>query len=248
MSTHLRDKLYTGYRENVAAWIVARLESNAQRAIALRGQFCCAIPGGSVAEAVIPRLCSARITWAKTHLFWCDERDVAVDDVNSNGGQAARLWANSAIATEANIHVMTDGRIDAATAAVGYDALLRHHLGDDLVLDVVLLGVGEDGHVASLFPGHAALDVISPAAIAIDDSPKPPPRRLTLTLPVLLHARETIVAPFGAGKARVMERVLVYGDAHLPVTRVLRESRLVVVAMDDDAAADLPLNTLSRIA
>ena len=239
--------LYTGSRESVAAWIVARLEANAQRAISARGQFCVALPGGSVAEAVIPRILAARITWAKTHIFWCDERDVAGSDVHSNSGQAARWWADSALANDAHVHEMTDGHTAVALAASAYDALLRHHLGASLRLDVVLLGVGEDGHVASLFPGHAALDVLSPAAIAIYDSPKPPPRRLTLTLPVLTQARETIVAPFGTGKARVMQQVLSNVETSLPVSRVLRESRCAIVTMDTAAAAELPPNTPSVI-
>lgn len=239
--------LYSGSRESVAAWIVARLEASAQRAIFARGKFCVAIPGGSVAEAVIPPLRSARITWAKTHIFWCDERDVEASNVQSNSGQAARLWADSALATDAHTHVMTGGHTVLANAASAYDTLLRHHLGDALTLDVVLLGVGEDGHVASLFPGHAALDVLTATTIGIEDSPKPPPRRLTLSLPVLTQARETIVAPFGAGKASVMQQVLVDGDTSLPVSRVIRESRGAIVAMDDDAAAEIPPDTLHRI-
>ncbi len=237
----------TGPLETVAPWIARRIAELAQQAVAERGTFSLVIPGGSVAAAVIPYLRSAPVPWRHTHLFWADERDVAPDDPASNSGEACRRWAGSPIASQAYLHPMTDGRMSMEHAAVAYDELLHRIVGDALVLDMVLLGVGADGHVASLFPGHAALRVTDRAAVSVPDAPKPPKHRLTMTLPVLSGAREVLVAVFGAEKAAVMQRVLAGDNAVLPVARIIRDARHVRVVLDDQAAHGLPTNSVTPI-
>ena len=106
-------------------------------------------------------------------------------------------------------------------------------LGDTPQFDIALLGVGPDGHVCSLFPGHTALAESSRRVLAITDSPKPPPRRLTLTLPALAGA-EIHIAAFGAAKAAVIRDALRTPASALPVARAARLGRSAVFLLDDD--------------
>jgi 6-phosphogluconolactonase len=122
---------------------------------------------------------------------------------------------------------------DLAGAAASYASVLTRVLGTPPRLDVALLGVGPDGHVCSLFPGHAALDAAGWTA-PVPDAPKPPPRRVTLTLPTLAAAELVIAVALGAAKAAVMRQAL--GGADLPVSRALRGARRAVVLLDPEAA------------
>jgi 6-phosphogluconolactonase len=199
--------------ELVAAW----LEDAAARTIA--------VPGGSVTE-LFPRLARARLDWPRVHLFWVDERAVPPTHAESNFGAARAL-----IATGAQVHRMEAEREDADRAAADYEGALRAAAPDGL--DFVLLGVGPDGHVASLFPGHALLAAREKWVAVVDDAPKPPPRRMTLTLPVLLAARTVVVMALSAGKAGLVRGALTDPTSMLPVALVMRgnhDVRLVLPA------------------
>ena len=104
-------------------------------------------------------------------------------------------------------------------------------------MDLLLLGVGPDGHVASLFPGHSALSEEHRLALPIVDAPKPPPRRLTLTLPILTSAERVIVMALGESKAAIMREALRQKDAQLPVSLVLRRAQRPLVLLDEEAGA-----------
>ena len=121
---------------------------------------------------------------------------------------------------------------DLKAAAVAYGEELVRVLGKTPRLDLLLLGVGPDGHVASLFPGHSAR-----LALPIVDAPKPPPRRLTLTLPMLTSAERVIVMALGESKAAVMPEALRPKDAQLPVSLVLRRAQRPLVLLDEEAGA-----------
>jgi 6-phosphogluconolactonase len=125
-------------------------------------------------------------------------------------------------------------------AAVAYAAELDRVLGRVGRFDFVLLGVGADGHVASLFPGHPALLETKRSVVAIDDAPEPPARRLTLTLPVLASAARVVVAAFGESKASVLGEVLTREDSPLPVARVLRQAERPLLVADRAAASRIP--------
>ncbi|MDQ6612308.1 MAG: 6-phosphogluconolactonase [Gemmatimonadota bacterium] len=259
--------LQVGTRAELAEYIVHRIVECARTAIAVRDQFTLAIPGGSVADVCLPLLMVADLPWEKVHLFWVDERAVPIADANSNAGQALRLWEGTPLAATAHWYVMfgdktgqpTDNSaanisggspetasesntatISAMTAAASaYAAKLEGVTGAPAVLDLVLLGVGEDGHIASLFPDHASALQNAPAVIAVPDSPKPPPNRLSLAFSVLASAREVIVAAFGNGKAAVMQQAMENVLSPLPVARIVREARIVHVLLDQEAAAKL---------
>ena len=125
-------------------------------------------------------------------------------------------------------------------AAAAYAAELTSVLGSPVRLDFVLLGVGPDGHVASLFPTHDLLMEQQQLVAAILDSPKPPPRRLTLTLPALADAERVVVVAFGDEKADVLREAIERDDSPLPLAQLLRRARRPLVLADRAAARRLP--------
>ncbi|HYN08931.1 MAG TPA: 6-phosphogluconolactonase [Vicinamibacterales bacterium] len=226
-------------REHVAAECARRFERVAAVAIAARGHFSCALPGGSVAEVCFPALAGAAVDWSRTHFFFGDERAVPPSDPQSNYGLAWRLWLGHL--NEGLIHRMPADLADIDSAAARYEAALRRTLGDTPRLDLVLLGVGTDGHVCSLFPGHPALDERERLVVAVTDAPKPPPRRLTLTLPALAAARALVVCAFGQDKAAALRDAIegrASGSARpSPLALATREHPHVAWLLDPDAAS-----------
>ena len=126
---------------------------------------------------------------------------------------------------------------DLDAAAVAYAAELTSVLSSPVRLDFVLLGVGPDGHVASLFPQHQALALEDQLVAAVLDAPKPPPRRLTLTLPVLAGAKRVVVVAFGEEKADALREALEQDDSPQPLARLLRRTRRPLVLADRSAAS-----------
>ena len=221
----------------LAEALALRLEREARAALAARGRFAIALPGGSVATTFFPRLARAALDRARTHVFWCDERGVPPEDPDSNYGLARSLWLEPAEVPDSCVHRMRGETAALEQTARDYQGELWRVLGDPPRLDVALLGVGPDGHVASLFPGHRLLEETDRWVAALDDAPKPPPRRLTLTLPALAAARLVVVAAFGAGKAEVIHAALEEAPSPLPVARVARSAAAALFLLDPEAAA-----------
>ena len=219
--------------------LASDVEAEGTRAIAARGKFTLAIPGGSVASTFFLQLAQLSFDWSRTEFFWTDERAVSPDDPESNYGIARSLWLQPAGVPSKQIHRMPADRSDLETAAREYADELRRIAGDPPVLDLVLLGVGEDGHVASLFPGHAATSNEQALVAVVADAPKPPPRRMTLTLPVLTSARRDIVAAMGKSKAPALRDGLEGRDSGLPIAAVLHRSARLLLLLDPDAARNL---------
>jgi 6-phosphogluconolactonase len=230
-------------REALAERFAALCERAAASAIAARGRFAWVIPGGSAAEALLPRLAAARIDWTRTEVYFSDERFVPRSDPASSAAASDRLLFDALAPAGPRVHAMVDETAPSASdpefAARAYAELLVARLGPEPVFDLALLGVGEDGHVASLFPGHAAVDERSALVVAERDSPKPPSVRLTLSLPLLAASRTVVVAAFGAGKADVLRAVLRDPGSRLPAARLLRLARDARVLLDPDAGSAL---------
>ena len=173
-----------------------------------------AVPGGSAASALgVARheLAGAPEVWRGLHLTWVDERLVSADDPESNRGMAQRAgWIGEPAEV---LPLVLDGELPAAAVARVDRALDATFDG---ALDVVLLGMGEDGHIASLFPGLAPDPEALEARVAhVTSSPKPPAERITLTRRVLRTARRTILLATGEAKRPALAR-LADGDASLP--------------------------------
>jgi 6-phosphogluconolactonase len=225
--------------EALAGELAGRFEVLAREAIESSGRVAVALTGGSVATMCYPRLAAARVDWPRVEVFFGDERRVSPTDPESNYGLAHALWLSRVPIRREAVHRMRGEAGDIGTAADEYEAELVRVLGDPPVLDVVILGVGPDGHVCSLFTGHPLLDDGERWVASLTDAPKPPPGRMTLTLATLLSARAIIVVATGDAKAEVVAAALQDESSELPVAIVAREAGEVMFLLDRAAAARL---------
>jgi 6-phosphogluconolactonase len=187
----------------------------------IRGEAHVALSGGSAART-FDLLGPMLPDWRGVHLWYGDERCVPLDDEESNH----RLATEHLDAPDATWHpVRTE--LSPEEAAAAYSAEL-----DGTTLDVAFNGMGPDGHTASLFPGFPELQADG-ICVAVHNSPKPPPDRVTLTLPVLNASHRIVLFVTGAEKAPMLARVLAGPDAEVPASLLDRE-RLEIIA---DAAA-----------
>src|SRR5581483_8440678 len=179
------------------------------------------------------------LEWAQIDFFWVDERCVPPTHPDSNFGLAYTYWLGPAKVPAARTHRMPGEAPDQQEAAWGYSAELVSLAGSPPQIDFVVLGVGPDGHIASLFPGHPILNEPSRLVAVVEDAPKPPPRRLTLTLPALCHARALTVIATGESKAEAIRLSLEPGS-DLPLGRLSRCTSQLTYLLDKPAASRLP--------
>ncbi|HSF03280.1 MAG TPA: 6-phosphogluconolactonase [Solirubrobacterales bacterium] len=194
------------------------------------------LAGGTTPRAAYERLATLVDDWEGVELWLGDERLVPPDDPESN----YRLLAETLLESGALAHaVPTHGSAEEAASAYAREIRRRVPAGPDGVpeLDVALLGLGEDGHVASLFPRAPALDARGEVCIAVHDAPKPPPDRVSLTLDVLRGARSMIVLAVGEGKARAVAAALSDPDPSLPAS-LLADGALELI-LDRTAASEI---------
>ena len=195
--------------EELAEAAARAFVESAAEAIAERGRFAVALAGGSTPKAtyeVLARDHSEDVDWPNVHAFFGDERTVPPDHEDSN-----YRMAREALLDRGPVHRMR-GELPPDEAAASYERELKEFFGDDFpVFDLVMLGIGKDGHTASLFPETAALGVTDRLAVA-NPVPKLDTTRLTLTMPVLNAAREVRFLVAGAGKAEALAEIL-EGDA-----------------------------------
>jgi 6-phosphogluconolactonase len=207
--------------EAVAARVAEVMAAAIDGARTIRGAAHVALSGGSLSRAyelVGPELPD----WRDVHLWYGDERCVPLDDEESNH----RLATRSLQAPDATWHpVPTQLGCDEAAAAYGQEIA-------DVTLDVAVNGMGPDGHTASLFPGFPQVQADG-ACVAVHAAPKPPPDRVTLTLPKLNASHRILLVVAGAAKAPLLARVLAGPDPEVPASLLDRE-RLEIIA---DAAA-----------
>lgn len=169
------------------------------------------LTGGTIADLVhreiARRSADSTVDWARVEWWWGDERYVPLDSADRNAGQARMALLNHVGIDPDRVHEMpADDGTPLEVAAARHEALLRAHPGPRY--DLVMLGIGPDGHVASLFPGHPALSVTDRAVLGVPDSPKPPPARITLTLPELNRAGQVWFLVSGAEKQDAVDRLL----------------------------------------
>jgi 6-phosphogluconolactonase len=170
-----------------------------------------ALTGGTIAEDIhreIARLSpDSGVDWSQVVVWWGDERFVAPDSPDRNSGQAQAAFLDAVGADPAKVHPMpsTADAADVDAGAAAYAATLRAHGSGEF--DIVMLGIGPDGHIASLFPGFPQLDS-DEIAVGVTGSPKPPPERITLTFAALNRTREVWFLVAGEGKAEAVARAL----------------------------------------
>lgn len=195
-----------------AAAFVAHLSA---QAVASRGRFTVALSGGSLPKLLCPPLAAeplkSQVFWPAWHVLWADERCVPLTDPESNYFLARQLLFDHVDIPPEQIYP-PDVSLEPAETAAAYQTTLKRVFSPSTGwlprFDLVLLGVGPDGHTASLFPRHPLLAETEKWVAAVLDSPKPPPHRVTLTLPVINNARQIVFITAGAAKAAVLPEIL----------------------------------------
>jgi 6-phosphogluconolactonase len=216
-----------------------RIVATIETARAERGVAHVALAGGSTPARMYELLADRPTDWRDVHLWLSDERCVPLDDADSNYRLVARtlLTRLPAGTTPPIAHAVTRaGDGDPPAAAADYEAELRTAVpGTPFpVLDLALLGLGEDGHTASLFPDDPVLEERQRLVVAVRGR-KPPPDRVTFTLPLLRAARAIVVLTAGAGKAEAVRAMLAGPSAHTPAS-LLGEGATVELIADRAAA------------
>jgi 6-phosphogluconolactonase len=198
--------------EAVAQAAARRIVESAQESIKARGSFSLALSGGSTPRRVYELLAGAelreRVDWPNVHVFFGDERTVAPDHAESNYRMASEALLSRVTVPAENVHRI-DGVGDAAANASDYESEMRGFFGDAEWprLDLVMLGMGDDGHTASLFPGTAALEERR-AWVSANRVEKLDTWRITLSAPAINAARRVLFLVTGAGKAVRLREVL----------------------------------------
>ncbi len=224
--------------------------SAAGECTARHGRFTVAVSGGSTPRQMHRVLAqepfSSGMDWPNTHVFWVDERCVPYGSPASNYGAASEdLFQKISVATGRIYPMPTD--LPPEGGAATYDAQLRSFFrssqGAFPAFDLIFLGIGPDGHTASLFPGQPTLEERDRWVIAVRGG-NPDVPRLTMTLPVLNHARRVVFLVAGREKAAVVKTVLDNDGTGLPAERVRPVEGILTWLVDQDAASLLPKETL----
>lgn len=236
--------------------VAARLVTRLVDVQSARGHADIVLTGGTIGIATLAAVAasSARdaVDWAAVDIWWGDERFLPAGDGDRNATQAYRALLDHVPVSPANVHVMppSDGPdgadVDAAARRYAEDlqAAAARHTGARRSgvpeFDVLMLGVGPDGHVASLFPGHPALYVDDATTVGVRGSPKPPPVRISLTMSALSAAQEVWFVVSGADKAPVVRLALTSaGELAVPAAGP-RGRRRTLWLLDRTAAAQVP--------
>ncbi|KGN51987.1 probable 6-phosphogluconolactonase 1 [Cucumis sativus] len=219
-----------------------------------RGVFSIALSGGSLIS-LLGKLCEApynkTVDWAKWYIFWADERVVAKSHADSNYKLAKDNLLSKVPIVPSHVHSINDS-VSAEEAADEYKFVIRQlvksrivsvsDVSDSPKFDLILLGMGSDGHVASLFPDHSVLEEKDEWVTFITDSPKPPPERITFTLPVINSASNVAIVVTGESKAETVHLAIddVGPDCPLLPARLVqpRKGKLTWF-LDNNAASKL---------
>jgi 6-phosphogluconolactonase len=203
-----------------------------------------ALTGGTIAEAVhreVARLSPGTdADWSRVVVWWGDERFVAPDSPDRNAGQAREAFLSAVGADPAKVHEMpsTADAPDVDAGAAAYSDTLRAFGSGEF--DVLMLGIGPDGHIASLFPGFPQLDVRDRVAVGVTGSPKPPPERISLTFDALNRSKSVWFLVSGDGKADAVASALADGtDLHHTPAAGVTGSEETIWFLDRDAASRL---------
>jgi 6-phosphogluconolactonase len=217
-------------------------------AVEKRGVARIAISGGNTPKPVFALLASDElrdtVAWSRTQLFWVDERCVPPDAADSNYGMTRKALLDKVALPEANVFRM-EGELPPEEAAARYESAIRNSMrleGAELpTFDLIALGMGDDGHTASLFPHTAGLHEFGRLVIA-NHVPQKDSWRITLTSPVINQARNVIFLIQGADKAAVLKRVLLgpYEPETLPSQLIQPATGKITILLDEAAAAELP--------
>lgn len=230
-------------KQAVAEALADRTATALRAALDAKSRVTLCLTGGSTPVPAYERLAAAEgIDWGRVHVFWGDERCVPPDDPDSNYAMAQRTLLAPAGVPDTNVHKMP-GDCPPDEGATVYEQALEQFFGDDLWFDVLHLGMGDDGHTASLFPETDALDVTDRRVVPNVSPPSSPIRnRLSLTFPALSKAGLCLIAAAGPGKRDAFSDVLDAYDGEAegpPAARVEVEGDLIWLVDADLAQGNL---------
>jgi 6-phosphogluconolactonase len=193
-------------------------------AISEHGRFTISVAGGGTPKPLYEALAQQQLDWSKIHVFWGDERYVPVTDPQSNESMVRKAWLDHVSIPPENIHPMPTSDRDPIVSAQKYEAHLQAFFGttegEFPQIDLILLGIGDDGHTASLFPGTAALKV-SDRLVTVGQKDSQP--RITFTAPLINHAKQIVFLVEGAGKTKALQAILAEsGDANIYPSRLIQ--------------------------
>jgi 6-phosphogluconolactonase len=230
-------------RDRMSEFMVGKWKEISEEAIERKGIFVAALSGGKTPVNFYQTLAENKgmLSWNKTHLFLADERFLPFEDKDSNYRLLRETLLDKIEIPQENIHPIPTGRSTPQLSARAYEEdlriLFKLRSGQYPEFDLILLGIGEDGHTASLFPGSSVLkerDCLA-AAVILDEIRY---HRITLTLPVINHARQVVFLVSGKSKASVLEKVVNKKDPSLPASMVNPDRGKVFFLSDLDAASE----------
>lgn len=233
--------------EDVAKEAAARMARAIHEALKERGEATIALSGGNTPGPAYEILSKQPIDWNKIHVYWVDERCVPPDHERSNYGSAKKQLLDRIAIPPANVHRMR-GEDEPSSAAAAYDEELRDTVKAKVsgipAIDLLVMGIGDDGHTASLFPGnksHLITDRLVAAIPKTSEAGKEPREpRLTLTVPVLENAKASVIICIGKAKHEPLERIWeASGDVDLTPSRVIRHFRGSITWAIDKAAGGM---------
>jgi 6-phosphogluconolactonase len=230
-------------RQALADGAAARLVVALVDAQSARGVAHVSMTGGSMGSQIISSVCRVpardAVEWSQVHVWWGDERWLPAGDPDRNDTQNDAAGLDTLGLDPANVHRVLgpDRSASAEESAQAYSDAL-HAAGGDL-FDVMVLGVGPDGHIASLFPHHPTASRIGSPAVAVHDSPKPPPTRVSLTRECLERSREVWFLVSGADKADAVRRGVTGAPFETTPAAHVHGVERTLWLVDTDAAADL---------
>ena len=237
--------------EELSPDAAALFVQHAEQSIAMRGRFLVALNGGGTPTRLFELLATEfheKVDWGNVHVFWGDERCVPPDDPGSSYGQARVMLLSRVPIPEENVH-RVKGELGPAEASKEYALQLKQFASpprDWPRFDLVYLGMGEDGHTASLFPG-SPVDISEPTMAVTAKYQNRPADRVTLTPVVFNSARVIVFMATGEKKAQTLAQVLSgrYNPELYPAQRIEPREGKLIWLVDEDAASRLPRKLLS---
>jgi 6-phosphogluconolactonase len=227
-------------------FMIEKWEDISQEGIQRKGYFTIGLSGGKTPIMFYQKLAEweSKSSWKRTHVFLVDERFVSFEDKDSNYRMLRETLFGKIPIPQENIHPIPTGKTSLETSAREYEEDLRRFFkvskGQYPTFDLILLGIGEDGHTASLFPGSKALSECGhlTAAVVLDEMRHD---RISLTLPVINHAEHVIFFVRGANKAPVLKKIIAGDDPSLPAAMVRPRSGNLLFVIDREASSQLSM-------
>jgi 6-phosphogluconolactonase len=246
MKVHRPNILVFDYKDKISDFIITTWNEISRSAIERKGIFSVALSGGKTPIDLYHKFSGMKeiLPWDKTHIFLVDERFVPADHNDSNYRILKETLLDHVPIPQGNIHPIPTERLTLQASAMAYEEDLKNffRLSQDQFpeFDLLLLGIGEDGHTASLFPEAPVLNDRKhlAAPVALDDMRHP---RITLTLPVINNAKHILFLVTGKNKASVLRKIIDKEDISLPASMVHSKKGRLIFVIDREASSQLSL-------